>query len=219
MTNQSTATDSMKMWTELLQKSMEPWTKAFSNPTPFGTAFPNPFAAAPNPFGAAPNPFQAVNPYELWQQYFGMWMDLWSKAPSASLGTDAFKQMEKQWGDQLEAMANYFSQSMSTEQFSQILGKTMEQSLFWQDKIAKNIHPQLDATYRYLNIPSRSQIDRLFDRVIDLSDRLGQLEDQSAELLKRLKDRESGQSVTAEVPSTGTPRPRRGTPEAGVQAN
>ena len=45
----------------------------------------------------------------------------------------------------------------------------------------------MDAMLRAFNMPSRSQIDRMFERVIGLEDRIDDLEDESRKLRKQLE--------------------------------
>jgi hypothetical protein len=55
--------------------------------------------------------------------------------------------------------------------------------------MAKAANPQIDMALRALNLPSREQIDRLFERVIGIEERLDDLEDNTRQILRRLRDR------------------------------
>ena len=44
---------------------------------------------------------------------------------------------------------------------------------------------------RALNLPSREQIDRLFERIIGIEERLDDLEDNTRQILRRLRDKSS----------------------------
>jgi hypothetical protein len=44
---------------------------------------------------------------------------------------------------------------------------------------------------RALNLPSREQIDRLFERIIGIEERLDDLEDDTRQILRRLRDKRS----------------------------
>jgi hypothetical protein len=61
--------------------------------------------------------------------------------------------------------------------------------LAWQDKAAKAANPQIDMALRALNLPSREQIDRLFERIIGIEERLDDLEDNTRQILRRLRDK------------------------------
>ena len=97
-------------------------------------------------------------------------------------GPEAFQNAQKQWSEQLEAMAKTFADIMGTEAFANVLGRYMEQSLVWQVRAANAAEPQLDAMLKSYNLPSRSQIDRLFEHVIGLEDRIDDLEDENRKL-------------------------------------
>ena len=101
-----------------------------------------------------------------------------------SAGPEIFRDAQKQWTDQLESMAKLFAKAMSTEEFAKMLGQYMEQPLYWQERMSKATSPQVDATLRSMNLPSRAQIDRLFERIIGLEERLDDLEDQNRLIIK-----------------------------------
>ena len=61
----------------------------------------------------------------------------------------------------------------------------------WQDRAAKAANPQIDMALRALNLPSREQIDRLFERIIGIEERLDDLEDNTRQILRRLRDKSS----------------------------
>jgi hypothetical protein len=63
--------------------------------------------------------------------------------------------------------------------------------LAWQDRAAKAANPQIDMALRALNLPSREQIDRLFERIIGIEERLDDLEDNTRQILRRLRDKSS----------------------------
>ena len=91
--------------------------------------------------------------------------------------------------EQLEALAQGFSNVMGTEAFSAMQSKFFEQNLAWQDKAAKMINPQTDAALQALNLPSRNQIDRLMERVIGIEERLDDLEADTRQILRQLRDK------------------------------
>jgi hypothetical protein len=86
---------------------------------------------------------------------------------------------------------------MGTEAFSTMQSKFFEQNLTWQDKLAKAANPQIDMALRALNLPSREQIDRLFERVIGLEERLDDVEDDLRQILRRLREKGSTTSPEA----------------------
>ncbi len=181
-------------WQDMFRKQTEAWTQAVSNLG--GFAPPNPGAApfgafpfASFPFGFAPgggtpgsSPFSApFNPADFmqqWQRMFETWQAQWSNGQDAGSGAISIEEAQRQWSRYLESMATTFAETMSTEEFAKALGKYMEQSLAWQERMAKQVNPQINAMLRSYNLPSRSQLDRLFARVIGIEEKLDDLEDE-----------------------------------------
>ena len=211
MTTQENAANPFDYWREMFQKSTEAWAQAAaaSPGNPFSAPF---FGAAPGGampgfpgfgqmpgfnampgFGAMPgfNPFgQFMPPFandlqQMWQQFFSAWAE--QAMNSGATEPEALLNAQKQWADQLEAMAKTFAEVMGTEAFAGMLGRYMEQSLVWQQRMAKQAEPQLDAMLRAFNMPSRSQIDRMFERVIGLEERIDDLEDENRKLRAQLQ--------------------------------
>ena len=197
MTNQNTSSNPFDLWKEMLQKSTEAWSQAagpsggFTPPSGFG------------PFQGF-NPFPSNDPQQMWQQFFSSWSDQWTKNQGGSPGPGVSKDAQKQWTEQLESMARTFAESMSTEAFSNMLGKSLEQSLALQQRFSKEMKPHLDDALQTFNIPSRSQMDRLFERVIGLEERLDDLEENTRKIIKQLDDLKVNSAT----------RPKRGTTPA-----
>ena len=111
----------------------------------------------------------------------------------------------KQWTELPEAMAKTFAEVMGTEQFANLLGRYMEQSLVWQERMASASEPQMDSMFRAYHLPSRGQIDRLFERVIGLEDRIGDLEGESRKLRKQLEAAQRAAAPRSRSRSTDAP--------------
>jgi hypothetical protein len=140
---------------------------------------------------------QPPDPAQLWRQFLGMWADFWTKTFTQTPSPDLFQSAQKLWSEQLETLAQGFANVMGTDAFSTMQSKFFEQSLAWQDRLAKAANPQIDAALRALNLPSREQIDRLFERVIGLEERLDDIEDDLRHILRRLRER--GPATTPEA--------------------
>ena len=132
---------------------------------------------------------QPPDPAQAWRQFLGLWSDFWSKTFTQTTSPDVFQAAQKMWSEQLETLAQGFANVMGTEAFSTMQSKAFEQSLAWQDKMAKAANPQIDMALRALNLPSREQIDRLFERIIGIEERLDDLEDNTRQILRRLRER------------------------------
>ena len=204
MTSQSNTSNPFDLWKEMLQKSTEAWTQAAGMTGSMGNFSP------PSGFNSFQgfNPFPSQDPQQMWQQYFNSWSELWTKNQAATPGPDVFKDAQTQWTEQLESMARTFAESMATEAFSTMLGKSLEQSLAMQQRYTKEMRPHLDDALQAFNIPSRSQMDRLFERVIGLEERLDDLEENTRKIMKQLGDLK----VNSEA------RPKRGTTPASKKS-
>ena len=88
-------------------------------------------------------------------------------------------------------MAKALADTMSTEDFAQALGKYMEQGLHAQERMADAANPQIDAMLRTFNMPSRSQMNRLFVHVLSIEERLDDMEE---EIRKMRKEQEASRS-------------------------
>ena len=232
MTTQDSTANPFDYWREMFQKSTEAWAQAASTgpgaafwPPFFGAApsgaapgfgfpgggqmpgFPPGFggAAGSNPFAQFVPPFSGNDFQQMWQQFYNAWAEQAQKAmASGAQGPEVLLNAQKQWSEQLEAMAKTFAEIMGTEAFASMLGRYMEQNLVWQNRMANATEPQQDAMLKSLNMPSRGQIDRMFERVIGLEDRIDDLEDENRKLRAQVEAALKAQ----------TPRGRSRTPEA-----
>ena len=77
---------------------------------------------------------------QIWQQFFNAWSEHLQRA--MAVGRHPVRKRclnaQKQWSEQLEAMAKTFAEIMGTESFASMLGRYMEQSLVWQQNDAAN---------------------------------------------------------------------------------
>jgi hypothetical protein len=172
MANHTPPNAPFEFWKDFIRKSSDFWSQA---------------AAVPQP----------PDPAQLWRQFLGMWADFWTKTFTQTPSPDLFQSAQKLWSEQLETLAQGFANVMGTDAFSTMQSKFFEQSLAWQDRLAKAANPQIDAALRALNLPSREQIDRLFERVIGLEERLDDIEDDLRHILRRLRER--GPATTPEA--------------------
>ena len=204
MTTQDSTANPFEAWREMFQKSTEAWSQAAGmSSNPFWSLFAGttPGGSAPG-FGQAPGfvgipgfgapgqvppffPFSDIQ--QVWQQFYNAWTEQTRQAMSSgATGPEVVFNAQKQWTEQLEAMAKTFAEVMGTEQFASLLGRYMEQSLVWQERMANASEPQMDSMLRAYHLPSRGQIDRLFERVIGLEDRIDDLEDENRRLRRQV---------------------------------
>ena len=196
MTGQEASANPFEFWKDMAQKWSEGFGQANFGSGPFAAPSAGPSVFNPFQQFQNPNPFQAsnqaYNPAQVWlqicQQSMKFWSEFGAQAGAAAPTEETFRAAEKQWMQQLEQAAEAMSQSMATEACSSMLGKFIEQGLVWQEKFAAQVNPQIDAAYRAFNLPSRDQMDRMFERVIGIEERLDDL-DEARQALKRLEQR------------------------------
>ena len=129
--------------------------------------------------------------------------EFWTKNLSGAASPEVFKDAQQKWMEQLETLAASFSEAMSTEAYSSMLGKTIEQGLTWQDKFYQAVSPQTDAALKAINLPSRSQMDRLSKWVIGIEERLEELEEENRQVLQQLKDQDKTPAAKGRARTTG----------------
>ncbi len=200
--NQNSASAFFEAWQDMIRKSTEAWSQAaagfggFTPPNPGATPFGSfPFGGFPFGFppgtgapGSAPfaPPFNPADFMQMWQRMFETWQSQWLNSQAGETQPPSIEEAQRQWARYLESMASTFSEVMSTEEFSQALGKYMEQGLAWQERTAKQVNPQINAMLRAYNLPSRSQMDRMFARIIGMEEKLDDLEDEVRKLRSEL---------------------------------
>ena len=95
---------------------------------------------------------------------------------------------ERQWNE-------FFNQLMGTEEFSQSLGRNLDVFLHFQ----KTMNEAMGSWFMTMNVPTRTDILALGDRLLAIENRLAALE-------ARLSDMEGAASPDGEA---ARPRPRR----------
>ena len=122
----------------------------------------------------------------------------------------SIEEAQRQWARYLESMASTFSEVMSSEDFSKALGQFMEQGLAMQERTAKQVNPQINAMLRAYNLPSRSQIDRMFARIIGMEEKLDDLEDEIRKLRSELSASRRPQSSRSRSARASAAAPANG---------
>lgn len=162
-------------WKDLMQQSSTFWSQATTVPP------------------------QPPDPARQWQQCLALWADSWSKLFAQAPSPEMFQKAQKMWSEHLETLAQGLAQVMGTEAFATMQNQCFAQQLAWQDKLAQAANPQLDMALRNLNLPSREQIDRLFERVMSLEERLDDIDDALRHILRRLREQAQATPVSSEV--------------------
>ena len=108
-----------------------------------------------------------------------------------------FSEAYRQWASQSERQWNEFlNQMMSTEEFSQSLGRNMDVFLHFQ----KTMNEAMGSFFTAMNVPTRTDVLALGDRLLAIEDRLATIEAQLTTALA---------AAPATSPNSAKPRPRR----------
>jgi methyl-accepting chemotaxis protein len=89
--------------------------------------------------------------------------------------------------EQLDTASKGLENIMGTEAYGSAVSRFFQEQLAWQDKIAKTANPQIDGALRAVNLPSRSQMNRLFERMVGMEERLDDLETESRQIGRSLR--------------------------------
>ena len=125
------------------------------------------------------------DPSEIWQQFYTMWTEFWTKSVTQS--PDTFQAAQQLWMEQLDTASKGLENIMGTEAYGSAVSRFFQEQLAWQDKIAKTANPQIDGALRAFNLPSRSQMNRLFERMVGMEERLDDLETESRQIGRSLR--------------------------------
>ena len=132
--------------------------------------------------------------------------DAWSKTlgagvPAANLSAQ-WKTFLDQW---IATWDKTIAQTMESEAFAKALGQYLEQWLAVQGPVRKAVAESTEATLQALGLPSRNQVVSVSRQLMDLDDRIEDVEHRLTSLLARIE----------EVLNTREPRPSRPRPTRG----
>lgn len=166
---------------------------------------------------ASPSP--PLNPFQMWGPFITPWIDFWSKAGTQLGSQTPARTLEKLWTDQIESGANAYRRVANTESFADAMGQYFSRVLTWGQRLNNALVPQVEATLREANVPSRKQVDRLFERIIGLEERLDDMEARDREILRALKNLAAEVEAADDYPrEESAPRRRRGVRAAKKKA-
>ena len=111
--------------------------------------------------------------------------------------TPDYSEAWRQWASQSERQWNeFFNQMMSTEEFSQGLGRNLDVFLHFQ----KTMNEAMGSFFTAMNVPTRTDVLALGDRLLAIEDRLATIE---AQLTAALTNAQAAPAPTNQA------RPRR----------
>jgi hypothetical protein len=157
-------------WRRQLEESTQAWTKMVGQMTP---------TAAP------PDPVAFWRP--VLNQGLENWARMFAQTPASPDLTAQWKQFLDQW---IEAWSRVLGQSMNTEAFARMMGRSLEQMLAAQAPVKKAGEQALDQMLMNLNLASRTQLTGVAKQIVELEERLERVEDGVQAILRRLDAKE-----------------------------
>ncbi|MBM4442122.1 MAG: hypothetical protein FJ027_17025 [Candidatus Rokubacteria bacterium] len=134
------------------------------------------------------NPTPTPDPLSFWKPAMEHGLQQWARIFATTPVTPDLMTQWKQFLDQsIEAWSRALGQVMSTDQFAQAMGKSLEQWMVSYAPVKKQQDQAIDATLQALNLPTRTQVTSLAKQMMDLEERLDRLEDGIAAILRRLE--------------------------------
>mgnify|MGYP002636163784 CR=1 FL=1 len=163
MADAASSDELFAMWRQQVEAGTEAWTKAVQQAASHGQVPPSP-----------------PDPTLFWRQFTDQASTPWAAFQGAGAGPanpDMLRQWKKFLDDWIAAWAKALEGAMSTPEFAEALGKTLDQFLTVQGKVKETAKRTNKATLEALGLPSREQITGLSRQLMDLEDRLESLED------------------------------------------
>ena len=149
-----------ELYHDLAQQSSDFWTQALTMPRSF-------------------------EPSENWQRLYDTWATFWSRAYTPS--ADVCQAAQKLWLEHLDTASKSLERLMGANACGTAASKLFEDQVAWQQQMARAVKPQIDGVLRLANLPSRSQIDQLFERASGLEERFDDLEAESRQIRQILR--------------------------------
>ena len=137
--------------------------------------------------GQSPPP--PPDPLSFWKPAMEHGLQTWARIFATTPVTPDLMTQWKQFLDQsIEAWSRALGQVMSTEQFAQGMGRTLEQWMQSYAPVKKATDQSVDTALQALNLPTRVQVTGIAKQIMDLEERLDRLEDGIAAVLRRLDE-------------------------------
>ena len=126
--------------------------------------------------------FESSPQTEVWKQFSDGCTTFWSNVFSPP---DATQEAEKLWMDYLKAMTETLDHVMGTEAFGSNQNRMLKEGLVWHENLRQMMTPSMESNMELLNLPSRTQLDRLLGRLVGLEDRLDDIETDLQRVLRK----------------------------------
>lgn len=149
-----------------------------------------------------------ADPLKLWRPFMEQATKDWAQAVhKGAVSGDPMAQWKgflEQW---LSAWDKALSQAMQTEAFAEAIGKHLDQWLSAQAPMRKAATESMETTLSALGVPSRAQVVGITRQLMELDDRLEEIENRLAALNAHLEQKpgraEKGRRSTARQPKAG----------------
>lgn len=166
MTEASPSQQLFELWKKQLEEGTASWAQLLGKAAP-GSADPAGFWWKPTFEGG-----------------LAQWARLFAQTP---VTPDLMTQWKQFLDQSIEAWSKALSQAMSTDGFAQMMGKTLDQWLVAQGPAKRAAEQSVETGLQALNLPSRTQVAAVAKQIVELEERLEQIEDTIAALARRLE--------------------------------
>ncbi len=159
----NTATDQFfDLWKKQMEESVQTWGR-----------FVGQQATNSQPFG--------VDPLKMWRPMFDQLTSDWAKAVQQGGASPDFMAQWKTFLDQwLAAWDKMLAQVMQTDSFAQAMGKQLDQWLSAQAPIRQAAATSMETALQAAGLPSRNQVTGIARQLMELDDRLEEIENRLA---------------------------------------
>jgi polyhydroxyalkanoate synthesis regulator phasin len=161
-----------EQWRKQFEEGAQAWARLLAPPAPAATTPPDPTA--------------------FWRPVLDQGLQTWAKLFAQTPATPELLTQWKQFLDQwIEAWSKVLGQTMGTDQFAKAMGQSLDQFLVAHGPAKKAVDQQVEQALQALNLPSRSQLTAVAKQIVELEERIEQLEETVAAALRRLGDRDA----------------------------
>jgi hypothetical protein len=151
-------------------------------------------------------PAATPDPLSLWRPFMEQASETWAKTvrpggPAAGGAADMAAQGKAFLDQWISTWDKLLAETMQTEAFAQAIGKHLDQWLNTQGPMRKAAAEQTEATLQALGVPSRNQVIGLARQLMDLDDRIEDIEHHLAAMRAQLEKvlKQPAESRGAEV--------------------
>jgi hypothetical protein len=163
------ATDQLfEFWKKQFEQGTEAWTRIAGQRSPATEVF---------------------DPLKFWRPMFDQLLGEWSKAvQQGAMTPDVLKQWKGFLDQWLLTWDKMFAELFQTDAFAEIMGKQLQQWLSVQMPFRQGATASMETTLQALGLPSRAQVVGIARQLMELDDRLEDIENRLTALNSHLSD-------------------------------